>query len=70
MGCRCNERRAALANATRAAMRGDVAGALNSMQFVKRTMIEDAHAQALRADAIRQSAQARLAGLRRAMGRR
>jgi hypothetical protein len=47
-GCRCNERRAAI--------RGDGATVRDALQFVGRTMIEDARANAARADAIRQSA--------------
>jgi hypothetical protein len=59
MGCRCNERRAAIRSAASAVARGDVTGAVNAARNVTRTLAEDA-----RSGALQRAAAARLAQLR------
>lgn len=65
MGCRCNERSAALGRAMRAVARGDAGTVKRSLGFVGRTFAEDA-----RSGALRQAATQKLAQLRQAARRR
>ena len=59
MGCRCNERGAALKAAAASAVRGNVKAASQSLAYVGRTMAQD-----VRSGAIKAAATARLAQLR------
>lgn len=59
MGCRCNERRAAIAHAAGAAVRGNVVEAARDIAFVARTSLED-----LRTDGLRRTMASKLSLLR------
>jgi hypothetical protein len=59
MGCRCNERRAAIGRAIGSAIRGDVASVRREVDFVGRSAAEDARAALTRRQMV-----SRLAGLR------
>ena len=59
MGCRCNERRAAIVHAAGAVLRGDVQEVAREVAFVARTSLED-----LRTDGLRRAMASKLSLLR------
>lgn len=59
MGCRCAERREDIADAGRAMVAGDAAGAAALLAKASRTLVEDARSGALRAAALQRLAQYR-----------
>jgi hypothetical protein len=65
MGCRCNERKQAIARGVSAAVRGDVKSAAEAASFVARTLTQDARSGALRTAAGNQ-----LANIRQTITRR
>lgn len=48
MGCRCNERGAAISHGLRAAARGDIRTAVGRAAFVARTLVADLRQQGAR----------------------
>jgi hypothetical protein len=54
MGCRCNERKAAMSRGVSALARGDAKAAATSAAYVGRTLAQDARSGALRTAAASQ----------------
>lgn len=65
MGCRCNDRRAAIVHGASSAARGRIAPALAAAGFVTRTLAQDLRSATARREMLQRVTLARLRGARR-----